>query len=208
MLINMTLEEFLKETASNSPAPGGGSVSALAGALGAALSCMVGNLSIGKDTEKEEKIRIQGKVKICEDLVSSLKDAVDKDTEAFNKVMAAFKMPKETDEDKKARSLAIQEGMKEAAELPYETAVLCIDVMNMAIDMLKEGNKNAASDAAVSGFMGYAALNGAIYNVKINLNSIKDTEYVNVMKPKVEALVAEGEMLLSKIKLLSSEAIG
>ena len=150
MLINMTLEEFLKETSSNSPAPGGGSLSALAGALGAALSSMVGNLSIGKDTDKEEKVKMLGKIKICTDLVDSLKDAVDSDTEAFNKVMAAFKMPKETDEDKKARSLAIQEGMKEAAELPYETAVLCIDVMNMAIDMLKEGNKNAASDASVS----------------------------------------------------------
>jgi len=204
----MTLEEFLKETASNSPAPGGGSVSALAGALGAALSSMVGNLSIGKDTTREEKAKMQGKIKICTDLIDSLKDGVDKDTEAFNKVMDAFKLPKETDEDKKVRSSAIQEAMKEAAEQPYETALLCIDVMNMSIDMLKEGNKNAASDAAVSGFMGYAALQGAICNVKINLNSIKDSEYVGTMKSKVEELLEEGEHLLSKIKLLSNEIIG
>lgn len=208
MLINMTLTDFLNETASNSPAPGGGSVSALAGALGAALSSMVGELSIGKDADSDTKTKFQGMIRICKDLMKDLSEAVDKDTEAFNMVMAAFKMPKGTDEEKKARSAAIQEAMKEAAELPYETALLCIDVMNMAIDMLKAGNKNAASDAAVSGMMGYAALYGALYNVKINLNSIKDTEYVEAMKKKVEALISEGEELLLKVKEAAAQNIG
>jgi formiminotetrahydrofolate cyclodeaminase len=123
-------------------------------------------------------------------------------------VMAAFKMPKATDEEKEARSEAIQEALKEAAELPYETALLCLDVMNMAFDMLKAGNKNAASDASVSGLLGYAALNGALYNVKINLNSIKDAEYVSEMKKKVEGLISESEELLLKIKAESAEIIG
>lgn len=208
MLINMTLTEFLNETASNSPAPGGGSVSALAGALGASLSSMVGELSLGKDTDEETKARMKGRIRICKDLIKSLSEAVDKDTEAFNLVMDAFKMPKASDEEKKLRSAAIQEAMMGAAELPYETALLCIDVMNMSIDMLKDGNKNAASDAAVSGFLGYAALNGALYNVKINLNSIKDAEYVGEMRRKVKSLEDEGEDLIKKVKGLAEENIG
>jgi len=208
MLINMTIEEFLNETSSRSPAPGGGSVSALAGAMGAALSSMVGELSINKDTDRETKVKIMGMIKICKDLMDSLKKGVDEDTNAFNALMAAFKMPKANDEEKKERSEAIQEKLMEASELPYETALLCLDVMNIAFDMLKAGNINAASDASVSGFLGYAALNGALYNVKINLNSIKDAEYVSEMKKKVEGLISESEELLLKIKAASSQIIG
>lgn len=208
MLINKTVEEFVNETASGAPTPGGGSVSALVGALGAALASMVGELTLGKDMDNEVKHTMQGSVRVCEDLKDSLMKAVDEDTEAFNKVMAAYRMPKSTEEEKKARSLAIQEGLMDAAEAPYEAALLCIDVMNVALDMLKDGNKNAASDASVAGFLGYAALNGSVYNIKLNLNSIKDKEYVDTMSSRVKALLQEGEELLSKIKGLSAEIIG
>jgi formiminotetrahydrofolate cyclodeaminase len=206
MLVDMTLSEFLKETSSSSPAPGGGSVCALAGALGAALSSMVGELTVGKAGDNEA--RIKGSIKICKELMMELSGAVDKDTEAFNGVMAAFKLPKSTDEEKTSRSAAIQEALKEAAELPYETALLCLDVMNVSLDMLKEGNKNAASDASVSGLLGYAALNGALYNVKINLASIKDKEYVEEMSAQVKGLINESEELLGRIKGLSAQIIG
>ena len=208
MLINMTLNDFLDETASGSPAPGGGSVSALVGALGAALSSMVCELSIGKEIESETRKKIQGASKISRDLITSLKEGVDRDTEVFNKVMEAFKMLKSSDEEKQKRTASIQHALMEAADEPYETALLCVDVMNVAYDMLKIGNKHAASDASVSGFLAYAALNGAIYNVKININSIKDIEYVSKMRSRVESLILEGEELLSKIKLLSAEIIG
>ncbi|KPU42748.1 methenyltetrahydrofolate cyclohydrolase [Oxobacter pfennigii] len=208
MLINMTLSEFIDETASNSPAPGGGSASALAGALGASLSSMVAELSMGKEMDEGTKNKAKGTIRICKDLIRELKEGVDKDTQAFNRVMDAFKMPKATEDEKNKRSEAIQEAMKEAAELPYETALLCIDVMNVALDMLKAGNKNAASDAAVSGFMGYAALNGAVYNIKINLNSIKDTEYANEMRAQAQGLIKEGDLLLEKIKSAAKETIG
>lgn len=208
MLKDMTIVEFLAETASSSPAPGGGSISALAGALGAALSAMVGELSMGKDADDEIKKIMCENIAACKNLMSCLTEGIDKDTEAFNTVMAAFKMPKSSDEEKRKRSQEIQLAMKKAAEVPYETAVHAIEVMNNAMEMLKRGNKNAASDAAVSGLLGYSALNGAIYNVKINLQSIKDSEYVDSMKEKVESLAFRGEELLIEMKKLSREVIG
>jgi formiminotetrahydrofolate cyclodeaminase len=208
MLKDMTIEEFLYETASDSPAPGGGSVSALVGALGAALSSMVGELSVGKESNDDIKTEIINYMNECRSLMNGLKESIDKDTDAFNAVMAAFRMPKGTEEEKSKRSKEIQSAFKNAAEVPYNTAVLCLGVMDIATEMLKKGNKNAASDAAVSGLLGYAALNGALYNVKINLNSIKDERYVQQVKKEVENLTLKGEELLSTIKALSQETIG
>jgi formiminotetrahydrofolate cyclodeaminase len=102
---------------------------------------MVAGLSVGKDTDNKTKAIMQGKIRICQDLMKSLGEGVDKDVEAFNKVMEAYKMPKMTAEEKKVRSEAIQEALIEAAEQPYEMALLCLDVMNMAVDMLKSGNR-------------------------------------------------------------------
>lgn len=208
MLINMGIDKFIDETASNSPAPGGGSVSALAGALGAALSSMVGELTLVKETDDKKKKNVEELTSKCKKLIESLKQGVDKDTEVFNTVMAAYKMPKASDDEKKVRSQAIQNALKAATSLPYETALLCLDVMKMAKDMLNAGTKNAASDAAVSGFLGYAGLNGALYNVKININTIKDEKFAGEMKNNVEALVSESEKLLSEIKSISKQLIG
>lgn len=208
MLINMTLNEFLNEAASSSPAPGGGSVCALAGALGAALSSMVGELSVKKDIDEETKDSIESLMLKARSLQDNLEECIDKDTESFNRVLSALKMPKGTDEEKKVRSEAVQESLKYASELPYKTALLCLDVMKIAIEMLKMGNKNAASDASVSGFLAFAALNGALYNVKINLNSIKDNEFVRDRNEKIHALAEESEELLCRIKSISAEIIG
>lgn len=208
MLIDNTIGEFLDATASKSPAPGGGSVSALAGALGAALASMVGELSINKEEDINAANKIRGMLRICKDLINSLKQSIDDDTEAFNKVMAAYKLPKSSEEETQKRSCEIQEALMDASETPYETALLCIDVMNIAYDMLKYGNRNAASDASVSGFLGYAALNGALLNVRINLKTIKDKSFAESMKLKVEELSSESEALLLKIRSLSLEIIG
>lgn len=208
MLKDMTIEGFLAETASNSPAPGGGSVSALAGALGAALSSMVGELSIGKDTDDETKKMMHSYIYSCKNLMKALQEGIDKDTEAFNTVMEAFRMPKAGEAEKEKRMEKIQLAMKKAAEVPYETAVLSLEVMKIALEMLEKGNKNAASDAAVSGLLGFAALNGAMNNVKINLNSVKDTKYVQEMEEKVKSLTLKGEEFLTRIKDLSLKVIG
>lgn len=208
MLINMALDDYINETASGSPAPGGGSVSSLTAALGSALASMVGEITVKKDIDDQKKAKMQGMIKICHDLIKDFKEGVDADTEVFNKVMAAYKLPKITDDEKKSRSAAIQAALKDATELPYNTAVLCIDLMNMAVDMLREGNVNAASDASVAGFLGYAALNGALFNVRININSIKDKEFVEEMRGRIESLSLESEKLLEKIKSMSAEIIG
>jgi methenyltetrahydrofolate cyclohydrolase len=207
MLVNYTISEFLNETASKSPAPGGGSVSALAGALGAALSSMVCNLStsgdLGSETTKLEELSRKS-----HQLMSSLQAGIDRDTEAFNQVMAAYKLPKSTDEEKQTRSASIQQVMKVAADEPFQTAAMCLEVMKVAFTVIQIGNKNAASDAAVSGLMAYAGLNGALFNVKINLSSIKDMEYVEKMKCRNAELGAEAERILLEFKKLVNGIIG
>ena len=208
MLVKMTLSEFLAETASNSPAPGGGSVSALVGALGAALTAMVGSLTTEKDADAESLAKVAAIKAEAVRLMNSLEAAVDRDTEVFNGVMAAFKLPKATDEEKAARTAAIQAALKGAADEPFSAAALCLDVMKQANAMLKLGNKNAASDAVVSGLLAHAALYGSLCNVKINLNSIKDADYVAKMKERVSALAAESETLLKTLKAQEAEVIG
>jgi formiminotetrahydrofolate cyclodeaminase len=208
MLIDMTLEKYIRESALGSPTPGGGSVCALAGALGASLTSMVGEITLKKELDKNEKEHMEGLLKKCKILIERLEKGVDADPAVFNKVMDAYHMAKTSDEDKSARSKAIQTSLKEASDLPYQTALLCLDVMNMSIDMLNSGTKSAASDASVAGFLGYAGLNGALYNVKINLKNIKDVDYVNKMKSNVDDLISKSEMLISKLKSLSSDIIG
>lgn len=208
MMINMTLSEFLAETASNSPAPGGGSVSALVGALGAALTCMVGSLTTEKDADAATLAKVAGTKAEALRLMEELKGAVDKDTEVFNRVMAAYKLPKATDEEKQARTAAIQTALKGAADEPFRAAGLCLEVMKQALVMLKHGNKNAASDAVVSGLLAHAALYGALCNVKINLNFIRDADYGAAMNERTHALTAAGDALLADLKSLEAEIIG
>lgn len=208
MLINMTLDEFLTEAASATPAPGGGSVSALVGALGAALTSMVCELTTEKDADQATLAQVAQAKTEAMALMDSLKQAVDRDTQVFNKVMDAYRMPKATDEEKQRRSAAIQNSLKEAADEPCRAAELSLEVMKKAHIMLKIGNKNAASDAAVAGLLAHAALHGALYNVKINIGVIKDAEYVSSMKRRSDALIAESDQLLVSLKTLAAEIIG
>lgn len=208
MLINMTLNEFLSEAASATPAPGGGSVSALVGALGAALTSMVCELTTEKDADQATLSQIaQIKAEVL-GLMDDLKQAVDRDTQVFNKVMDAYRMPKATDEEKQKRSSAIQNSLKEAADEPCRAAELCLEVMKKAHVMLKIGNKNAASDAAVAGLLAHAALHGALYNVQINVGAIKDADYAGSMKRRSETLISESDRLLVNLKSLAAEVIG
>ncbi|WP_162131444.1 cyclodeaminase/cyclohydrolase family protein, partial [Limnohabitans sp. Rim47] len=140
MLNDMKVADFLSELASNSPAPGGGSVAALAGALSGSLVSMVGRLS-GKCEEAQKQIKEI--IKISDQLVEELKELIEKDTQAFNQVMAAFKMPKGTDEEKAARSRAIQKGMKEAALVPLKVMEKAVKVMELAREIAEVGNQNA-----------------------------------------------------------------
>lgn len=207
MLIEKKLNDFLAELKSDSPAPGGGSAAALAGAIGAALAIMVGNLTIS--TEKYAQVHGEaGKLTaLLEEKLTSLEGYVDEDTQAFTQVMLAYKLPKSTEEEKTARSNRIQQTMQGAALLPMKVATICMEVLEMSGQMLEIGNVNAASDAAVAGRMAHAAMWSAIYNVKINLGSIKDQTFVADMNQQVASVVERSEELLLKLVAKANEKI-
>ncbi|MBN1281317.1 MAG: cyclodeaminase/cyclohydrolase family protein [Candidatus Thermoplasmatota archaeon] len=188
-LVNMNLKLFLNELASSSPAPGGGSTAALAGALGAALSSMVCNLTIDKQGYEAVQHDIHEMRTQSEQLRKQLTELIDKDTEAFNEVMKALKMPKETDEQKEKRRTAMQTAFKHAADVPLTTARTCVQLMDIARVVAEKGNKNSISDAAVSALMAQAGVQAAILNVRINLGSIKDTTYTQHISTEIQTLL-------------------
>ncbi|HML32764.1 cyclodeaminase/cyclohydrolase family protein [Sporomusa sphaeroides] len=208
MLIQMKITDFLEELGSNSPAPGGGSISALAGALGGALTAMVCRLTVDNSKYAEVQSEIQAILAEADRLSAKLTNCVDADTEAFNQVMAAYKLPKATDAEKAARSEAIQKAMQHAADLPLGVAECCLRVLAMSGRVLKIGNANAASDAAVAGLMAHAGLHGALYNVKINLGSIKDEKFVANTQTKVSAILEEDKVLHQELLATASQIIG
>jgi len=187
-LISMKINTFLNELASSSPAPGGGSVAALAGSLGTALSSMVCNLTIGKEKYADVQDEIKNVLKNSEKLRKKLTKLIDEDTEAFNDVIKAFKMPKDTEEQKNRRSKSIQEGYKTAANVPLETAKTCKKILDVALVVAEKGNKNSITDAAVSALMAKAGVQSAILNVKINLGSIKDEKFVKQISTELEEI--------------------
>jgi glutamate formiminotransferase/formiminotetrahydrofolate cyclodeaminase len=200
-LASSTINGFLSNLASDSPAPGGGSVAALCGALGAALSSMVCHLTIGKEKYKDNEEKIKQVLGECEMKRRALTKLIDEDTDAFNDVMKAFKMPKDSEEQKKKRSQAIQEGYKKAAQVPLKTAVLCEETLDLALVVAEKGNKNSITDAGVAALIGEAGVHAALLNVQINLGSIKD-ELFNEQTSKTIAQLKENTQKKSK-KILS-----
>ena len=193
MLMQKTVQAFVTELASDSPAPGGGSAAALAGCLGAALTNMVCNLSLDEEKYKAVLPEIQTIQAQTGALLEKLILAVDEDAQAFNEVMDAYKLPK-TDETEKALRLdTIQQAMKKAALLPLGVAGDCLEALKLARRILPIGNANAASDAAVAGLMAYAAIHGALYNVKINLGFIKDADFCAKTRQRIAEISSEAK---------------
>lgn len=198
MPVNRSLASFLDELASNSPAPGGGSVAALAGALGAALTCMVCNLTIGKKKYADVEADMRNTLVQAESLLQQFTVLIDKDTAAFNKVMEAYGLPKDDEAQMALRSAAITGATKEAALVPLEVMKHCIDAHALAQDVAAEGNANSVSDAGVSALMLHAACEGAALNVKINLAGINDPEFVGWKSEEVESLLRTSKMMLEE----------
>ena len=199
MLMSKQVHDFLAELKSDSPAPGGGSAAALAGAIGAALGIMVGNLTVNNDKYIAVHEQACQLIQELEEYLTRLEEYVDEDTKVFTQVMQAYKLPKSNDEEKAFRSKTIQRTMQSAAQLPMKVAVICQDVLKVSVLMLEIGNVNAASDAAVAGRMAHAAMWSAIYNVKINLASIKDDTFVAEMSQQVTSVVDCCEGLLVQL---------
>lgn len=202
-LKDLTVEQFSEITGSDAPAPGGGSVAALAGGLGAALAEMVANLTVGKakyaDVDEEmRKLSAEG-AKLRKELI----DAIQKDTESFTLYMDAIAMPKDTDEQKAARREAMQNGLKEAAKVPLAVAETAVKVFPIAEAVVSKGNANAVTDGLVATMLTRTAVLGALLNVKINLGSIKDEAFVSDMAAKVAALEEQAVSSEKKILKLS-----
>ena len=199
MLIDRTVTNFIDELASPSPAPGGGSVAALAGSLGAALTSMVCNLTIGKKKYAEVEAEMKGVLERSEALRTVITKLIDRDTDAFNKVMEAYGLPKESDDQKALRSAAIQEATKEATLVPLEVMKHCIDGLALAKVVAERGNQNSLSDAGVSALMFRAACEGAALNVRINLGGIKDTEFVGWKTDEVNSVLRTSAAIADEI---------
>ena len=185
-LASMKINTFLSELSSNSPAPGGGSVAALSGGLSASLTSMVCNLTIGKENYANVQNEIKKTLFQSEKLRKKLTELIDEDSNAFNNVMKAFKLPKETEEQKKIRNKAIQESYKRAAQVPLDTARICLQVLDAATKVAKIGNVKSITDVAVSAIMARCGVESAVLNIKINLNSIKDEDFVKKINNELE----------------------
>jgi glutamate formiminotransferase/formiminotetrahydrofolate cyclodeaminase len=195
-------ESFSDAVASSSPAPGGGSVAASAGALSAALAAMVGRLTLGKKQYAAVKnemtqVRDQG-----DDLRADLTKLIVTDEEAFNAVMEAFKLPKGSDEQVVARDAAVENANKEATLVPLEVMKKSLEVMRLARTVAEKGNENSITDAGVAGLMGRAAVEGARYNVRINLTSVSDAAFVKKLAAESDAISGEAEALAAEIHKL------
>lgn len=199
MIKDMTIQTFLDELASKTSTPGGGGAAAVSGAMGAALISMVANFTIGKkgceDVEQDSK-EILAK---SEALRTQLTDAINEDVEVFGRVMNAYGMSKETDEEKSARSTEIQAALKEATDVPLHCAKLCREVINLSQPIAEKGNSNVISDAGVAVLAGYAGLRSAALNVYINIGGIKDKEFADDRRQQLEALLDGMDVLKEDI---------
>jgi methenyltetrahydrofolate cyclohydrolase len=200
-----TLKMFLDELASSTPAPGGGSVAALSGALGAALTSMVCNLTIGKKKYAEVEPSMKKILVQSEELRETFTSLVDKDTLAFNKVMEAYTLPKDSEPQKALRSAAIREATKEATQVPLEVMKHCIDALALAQEVASRGNTNSISDAGVSAIMLHAACESAALNVRINLNALDDSDFTGWKADELASLLSTSRMMLDEIQAIVEE---
>ncbi len=199
MLSEMRLSEFVDELASSSPAPGGGSVAAVSGALGSALVSMVCRLTIGKKGYELVQDDMQKVMNQSDDLHKNLVVLIDQDTDAFNRLMAAFKLPKGNEAEAVQRSKIIQAAYMKAVDIPLTIAENCLMVLQLTDQIKNKGNKNAISDIGVAAQSSYAGLESALMNVSINLGSIKDQEYNTACSLKIQKLREEGLELNTQI---------
>ena len=206
-LIDLTCKGFAAETASESPAPGGGSISAYMGALGAALGTMVANLSSHKAGWDDRWEEFSDWADRGQALLAELLHLVDEDTEAFNRIMAVFAMPKSTDEEKAARSAALQEATLYATEVPLRTMKAAVRVFPLVRAMAETGNPNSVSDAGVGALAARSAVLGACLNVKINAAGLKDRERAGALVAEAESIAADAVRLETEVLAIVEEKI-
>lgn len=207
-LVKMNLREFCNETLSDSPAPGGGSVTALIGALGASLGGMVANLSAGKRGWDDELEYFSDWAVKAQQLKDKLLSLVDEDTAAFNKVMDAFALPKESPEEKTACSKAIEEATKYAAEVPLKVMAAASNSYELLSEMADKGNPASISDVGVGALATRACIEGAALNVRINLGQLKDEKFKTALADKVHEISESSDTQFKKINQVVQGKLG
>jgi formiminotetrahydrofolate cyclodeaminase len=185
------LQTFLDELASGTPTPGGGSAAAAVGAMGAALVSMVCNLTIGREKFTGVEARMKETLARSETLRAELSQLMTDDIEAYQAVMAAYRLPKDTEEEKAIRTEAIQSGLKKATLTPLATTRACAEVIELGQFVAESGNPNAASDAGAGAACAQAGLKAATLNVLINLGSIKDKVFVSTHQAELNRILSK-----------------
>ncbi len=195
-LTHLPLRELEARVASMDPTPGGGSVSALAGSLGAALGAMVWRLTQAKASSDLPEERLDELVGALDDLGASLREKVDEDAAGYDGVVAAMRLPKDSDQEKASRAAAIAAATRTATKVPLQTARLCADVMDLCVAAARLGHGGAVTDAGVGLLMAFAGVKGALYNVEINLSSLADEAYTASARAEAASLRARADEAL------------
>ena len=197
-LVSMTVERFVDEVSSSSPAPGGGSVAALAGSLGAALAAMVANLTVGKAGYESAWESSSARAERAQSLKAKLLAAVDDDTRAFDEVLAAMRLPKAAEAEKKARADAIAAACEKATAVPLATARMCLEAIDLAAEAAATGNRNSASDAGVGALLARAGVESAVLNVRINLPSVREGAFKSACVAEIADLQSKSASGLAR----------
>jgi methenyltetrahydrofolate cyclohydrolase len=208
MYVKGPIIDFLDKLASSAPEPGGGSASALAAAIGAALVSMVANLTVGKEKYADVQDQIAKLVDGSEGVRSRLQELVQEDTEVYGVLAKAFKMARGTDEEKAARNEAIQSACKEATMVPYAIAEQCLEVLKLSEVAADIGNVNAVSDAGVAALLGEACAQCAALNVKINLGTITDATFNEEKWAGIQDILARALDLKDRVVKVTYEKLG
>lgn len=204
-LTDLSIKEFLVKTASNSPVPGGGSIAALSAAVAASLSEMVARLTIGKDGHDAFEEDMKKIAKDAADYRNKLIKDIDRDSNAYNNVIASFKLPKATEQEQKNRKRAIQEALKSASLVPLDVAKDALKIIELAEKVVRYGNESAVTDGAVAVMMARTAVLSALYNVKINLISINDMDFIEKVRKEIKHM--ESEIIDKEREILSDISI-
>jgi len=193
--LNRSLKDFLDDTASRTPAPGGGSVAALTGALGASLLCMVANFTLGKKKYERVEAQVRGVLKELDGLKTELTELIQKDIEAYQDVSRAIKMSRGISGKKENSSRTLEEVLKQASYIPLRTAQLCLQLIKLGERLLSLGNPNLITDTGIGVLLAETALESAALNVEVNLTSIKDDEFKKRGKEELSTLLSEGKKI-------------
>jgi glutamate formiminotransferase/formiminotetrahydrofolate cyclodeaminase len=207
-LVALSVRDFTDEVSRDTPAPGGGSIAALAGALGAALASMVANLTHGKEGTEDRDAALADLAERAQRVKDALLAAVDEDTNAFNAYLEARRLPQATEEERALRERKMQEGLKEAAAVPWRTAEASFEAMQIAREVAALGKPDSVTDAGVGVQIAFAGVQGAVWNVLVNLQDLEDAAFTAEMRARCADLLGRARALLAETEGFVAERIG